>query len=484
LFQNLSYHFTYQILAVIVALITSPYLSRVVGAEGLGTYSYSYSIVTYFTMIAMLGTTSYGSRTIAKAKASGQSIDKEFCSIYGLQLATSSIALILYCAFVLIFAGEDKNILWIQGIWILSCLFDINWFFFGIEEFNVTFIRNIVIKLITAIAIFAFVKTAGDTWLYIFILAVSNLLSQVVLWRFLIRRIKISCPNLKDVLSHIKPNIALFIPLIGTSVYTTMDKTMLGMLCTSTESGFYYNADKIMSIPLTLIIAAGTVMLPHMSSIAASQNKENERYVFNASFEFFLALSIGMSFGIAAIAKDFVPLYFGSGFEPCIVLVYIFSVIMVVKAITNIVKNQYIIPQSRERVYTFSVVVGAIVNLISNYLLIYVSKLGALGATIGTLVAEMAICFCYAFLIRKDVDILKNISNACLYIIPGIIMGATIIATGALINNRLIRVLVQVPVGVVIYTTLCILCWKLTPNRDLSTVFVTYKQKLLLRFNR
>jgi O-antigen/teichoic acid export membrane protein len=173
--KNFIYNFIYQILILILPLITVPYVSRVLGADGVGTYSYTYSIAYYFMIIAMLGLNNYGNRRIAKVRDNKEDLSKEFWSIYKLQLITSSIMIILYFLYVSLFATKYKLIAFIQILYVASSMLDINWFFFGIEKFKLTITRNTIIKVFSLILIFIFVKNENDLWKYTTILSSSIL---------------------------------------------------------------------------------------------------------------------------------------------------------------------------------------------------------------------------------------------------------------------------------------------------------------------
>ena len=131
--KNFIYNLIYQILILIIPLITAPYLSRVVGVSGVGTYSYTYSIVYYFMLLTLLGINNYGNRTIAKVRDNKEKRSKEFWSMYILQLVMGTIMLIIYLGYVLIFDVKYKQIALIQSLFIFSSILDINWFFFGLK---------------------------------------------------------------------------------------------------------------------------------------------------------------------------------------------------------------------------------------------------------------------------------------------------------------------------------------------------------------
>ena len=475
--KNLGYQTINQGLSICLPLVTSPYISRVLEADGLGVYSYTYSIVNYFTLFAMLGTVNYGSRQIALVKERTEDVRKNFWSIYMAQLMASLLALFAYAVYLKECRTGYFTVAVAQTIWILACSLDINWFFFGIDEFKITVTKNTIIKLLTFVAIFIFVKDKSDIWKYVIIMAGGTLLSVVVLWPFLIKKIGFYLPTRQEICEHIKPNILLFIPLLGLSVYHIMDKTMLGMVCAYEESGYYYNADKIMSMPLTVIMGTGTVMLPKMSEIIAKGNETEENYVFSMSIEGFMLLTIGMAFGISAVAPKFVPIFFGTGYEACIVLTYIFSVIMVFKSLANIIRNQYLIPHNMENVYTLSVFIGAVLNFLSNYLFVVVWNLGAKGACYGTLVAEAITCIFYVISISKTVDIFISIRRLWGYLLIGVAMYGFVWLISRYLSVSIKNLIIEIAVGGMIYILLCIIYWYKNSNSMFHTLIKKFIQK-------
>ena len=141
--KNFIYNILYQILILIIPLITMPYVSRILGADGIGIYSYTYSIAYYFMIVAMLGLNNYGNGTIAKVRDNKEELSKQFFSIYGFQVLSSLIMIILYISYIFIFDNQYKIIALIQSMYVISSMFDINWFFFGIEKFKLTITRTI-----------------------------------------------------------------------------------------------------------------------------------------------------------------------------------------------------------------------------------------------------------------------------------------------------------------------------------------------------
>ena len=472
--KNLGYQSIYQILNVGLPLITAPFLARVLGAEPLGIMSYTGSIVNYFTLFAMMGLTNYGTRSIAVVKENKNERDAVFSQIYYLQLITTGIAFIAYSMYMFIFCKDNYLISWIQGIAVLACFIDINWFFFGIEEFEITVIRSIVIRVVSVALMLILVRGPSDLWLYAVLLIGSTFVSNAVLWFYAPKYINLKKPDIEEIKKHFGPNVKLFIPLLAMSVYHIMDKTMLGALSTYTQSGYYYNADKVINIPIGLLTGVGTVMLPRMSALAEDNKNTELNFMFNTSIRGIGLVSAAMSCGIAAIANEFTPFFFGPGYDDCIILIIILSPVLFVKGLSLISRNLYLIPYKMENKLTASVVAGAIVNLIVNALLI--PWMGALGAVIGTLVAEIVSCLWQYASIVKEAQCLKSLGSAIIYFALGIGMFFCVrIIADRLSCGNIMRLFIEIVTGVITYCILCIALWIATKN---ETVFKMIRTKI------
>ena len=293
--KNIIYNVTYQILILFLPLVTTPYISRVIGAEGIGIYSYTYSIANYFILFAMLGLNNYGNRSIAAVRDDKIKLSETFFNIYGLQLVTTAIMVILYLVYAMFLVSDNLDIVYTQLLFIISTMLDINWFFFGLEQFKLTVIRNMMIRILTVLSVFIFVKNSNDLWIYTLILALGTLLSQMMLWPFMKRYIIWIKPNFKGIYSHLRPNLFLFIPVLAISIYKIMDKIMLGTLTTTLQVGYYENSEKIINIPTNIIASLGVVMLPRMTNLIATGANESFKKYIEVSLKFVMFIAIGQS---------------------------------------------------------------------------------------------------------------------------------------------------------------------------------------------
>lgn len=447
--KNFLYNIIYQILILIIPLITIPYVSRTLGSSGIGTYSYTYSIAYYFMMFAMLGLNNYGNRSIAKVRDDNIKLSKTFKEIYYMQIITSISMIILYFIYLIVFDVDYKNIAILQSIYVISCLFDINWFFFGIEKFKLTVTRNTIIKILSLIFIFLFVKNENDVWIYTLILSSSVLVSQLFLWPFVRRYVRNVKIKFNDFLKHFKPCLKLFLPVIAVAIYKVMDKTMIGWFSNVSEVGFYENAEKIINVPNAIIAALGTVMLPRMSNLYAKNRDEESKKVIEKSINLMMFLAFAMTFGLIGVSKNFSLIFFGEGFEKSGTIIILLSITVLFLSWGNVLRTQYLIPKEYDKIYIESAFLGAIVNLIFN--LIFIPKYASIGACVGTIFAELSVMLYQTLSIKKELPIGKYIKDIIPFFFKSLVMFIIIYLLNYIKLNNIIRIFIQVVLGCIIY---------------------------------
>lgn len=446
--KNFMYQMVYQVLIIILPFITSPYIARVIGAEGLGTYSYSYSVAYYFVLFSMLGLSNYGNRIIAQNRENKNKLNEVFSNVLAIHILFSSLCTIIYFIYAAFFA-QDRIYAMIQIAYVLSGLFDISWFYFGIEKFKLTVTRNTIIKILNVICVFAFVKTTTDLWKYCLIMSLGMFISQVSLWIPLKKYVKIIKPQFSKTIIHIKPLFILFIPAIAVSLYKYMDKIMIGSLSNKIQLGYYENAEKMINIPLAVIMSFGTVMLPKMSNLVSTKNKEEANRYIELSMKYVMCLAFALAFGLAGVGKIFAPVFWGKTFYLSGLLIMGLSVTIPFMSFANVIRTQYLIPVEKDKEYLSSVIGGAVINLIINGCLI--PKYGAIGATVGTIAAECVVCIIQSWVVRKELPLKDYIINVIPFFIFGIIMFGVVYKYGALRGVSVVTLLVQIIVGVIVY---------------------------------
>ena len=453
--SNYIYSCIYQMLLIILPIITAPYISRVLGADLLGQFTYVNTVTYYFVLFIMLGITNYGNRCIASSSNSEER-NKYFNEIYSFQLTWGALISLLYIIFIILQKSEINIYLYIvQFLYVISAMFDVSWYFFGKEQFKISVTRNIVIKLFGAVSVFVFVKDKGDLITYTLIMAGFTLLGQLVLWFMAIKEEKFKLVRIGSFKKHIKQIIMLFIPVLAVSVYAYLSKIILGNVSSMSELTYYEYAYKIVSAPLGIITALGSVMLPRMSNLYSRDQSSEALDLINKSFYFVTLISLPMSAGLAAIAVKFSLLFYGNEYLKCGYVMAILALTIPFISWANVIRTQYLIPLKKDSVFIKSVVVGAFFNIIFNCIVI--PYLGSMGAAIGTVVTEIIVCIYQMFIIRKEISFRKLLRNQAIVLIPTLLMFLGVLIIQNYVSGTILGVIFITSVGGIIYIILTLL---------------------------
>lgn len=404
--RNYAYNLSYQLLVIILPIITTPYVTRVFSSNDLGTYGYFNSIVTYFILLATLGVANYGTKEISSHR---NDIRKNFWGIYTLQFGATCLSILLYIILCFAFSFMQNPVAYILGLSLLSKGMDISWLFQGLEDFRKITVRNITVKLVGVVSIFLFVKSPGDLYLYVSLLTVFELLGQLSMW-FPAREF-IGKPHLDLYYAkqHLKPVILLFLPQIAISLYVTLDRTMLGALASTTDVGIYDQALKLVNILLTLVTSLGSVMLPRVSNLLSKGNNEAVNRMHQISFLIYNLVIFPIIAGMLIINNDFVKFFLGNDFQEARYAIAIMIFRMFFIGWTNIMGIQILIPHNKNKEFLTSTTVPAIVSVGLNLLLL--PKFGYIGAAIVSVLTEVFVWGIQLYFTRKylkDVPIYKS----------------------------------------------------------------------------
>ena len=446
---NFIFNSIYQLSTILVPLVTLPYLSRVLGATGLGEYSFACSVAHYFTIFIKLGLNNYGNRAIAYIKDDREKLSRTFWEIYVFQFILGVILFCFYIVYSICFA-PNKLLGIIMGLYVFSSLIDVTWCLYGLEKFKVTSIRDIITKIITTVCIFMFVKKPEDVWLYALFFGIGMFINQIVVLPLLKDEISFCKVSREGVIKHIKPNLMLFIPVIAVSIYRTMDKIMLGVMSTDAELGYYHGAENIIRVPMAFVTALGTVMLPRMSNmIARGDNDKSVQGTFEKSIIFAMFLATSVCFGIMTVSKEFVPIFYGLGFEKCNYLFYIILPGSMFEAFANVIRTQYLIPRKRDKIYILSLVMGSGINVLLN--LVLIPKYASIGAAIGTFAAYAMVCIVQVVCVFREANIGRSIINSIPYVLSGALMFALLSGYVPRGMNIIMALVVKIVLGIIVY---------------------------------
>lgn len=450
---NYIYNMIYKILTLITPLITTPYVSRILGVENIGIYNYTYSVLSYFVLFGVLGLQMYGQREIAYVSDDKDKKNKVFWEILWTRIVTTTTALIIFCIFATF--TNYKIYYLIFGIELIANAIDISWLYYGVEEFKKITIRNVIIKIIGIICIFLFVNDANDLAIYIMCHVSVMLIGNLSLWIGIKKQISdINRPSVACI-KHIKTAIILFLPQCLDSIYMLMDKVMLGNMSSMEQVGIYGQADKIIKMVVTVITSLGLVVSPRIAKSAKEGNtNEIKKYMYN-SFYFVFFMAFPMIFGLIGISDMFSIWFFGEEYEGVAKMINILSPIILFMGLNSVIGWQYLMTVRREKDFTKSVAVGAIINFILNAVLII--KLDAVGAAIASIISMFVMTIINFYWIKDLIKIKEVLIRIPKLLLASMIM-FLIIKPIQFINLKPILItFIQVSVGIVVYIGMLII---------------------------
>lgn len=455
--QNYIYRTLYEILVLIIPLVTTPYISRVLGADGVGTYSYTSSIITYFTLFAALGTVSYGTREIARHRGDRQKSSKLFWEIELMTVGTTAICLIVWYA-VILFSKQYRPYLIALTPVLLGTMFDISWYFTGLERIKNIVICNSLCKIAGIILLFTFVKQREDLALYIVINSMVTMLGNLSIWTYLPKTLEKVDARTLTFKNHFKETFIYFVPTIATSIYTVLDKTLLGAITHDTyQNGYYEQTNKIMLMTYTVsFVAINSVMSARISYLFAEKKYDEIKNRIRKTMDSIFLIGFGCAFGIIGVAGRFVPIFLGPGYEPVIKLLCCMSPLIIIVGISNCLGSNYYTPSGQRARSARVIVLGSVINLILN--LSMIPFLGARGAIIASIVAESVITVLYVRMSGEYMSGKILLKLSWKRLLSGLIMLMFVLILGKYLPYRnLVVTAIQVIIGIAVYFGLLLL---------------------------
>ena len=383
--KNYLYNLSYQILTIILPIITVPYVTRIFTSEDLGNYGFYNSIVSYFSLFAMLGIGIYGTKQIAAAR----DVSSTFWNIYAIQLIASILALFVYVMTLLSIPKMSGIVPITLGIVLLTKMIDISWLFTGKEDFKKITLRNTMVKVAGVISIFTFIKSSEDLYLYIFLIVIFDFLGQFVMWIPAKKFIKRPSFNGNAIKKNLQPIVLLFLPQVAISLYVVLDRTLLGLLGSYSDVGIYEQGQKLTSILLTVVSSLGAVMLPRVANLLSERKEEEAQNMVRFSFILYNLIIFPMIFGLIAINEVFIKIFLGENFQDVKYVLYIIVFNIMFIGWTNILGYQVLVVRNKNKEFMLSTTIPAIVSVAVNITVI--PFFGYIGASITSVVVEFLV---------------------------------------------------------------------------------------------
>lgn len=452
---NVSLNTLYTLINIIFPIITYPYVLRTLSVDGVGIVNFFSALSGYAVMLADLGLGLYGIRSVAKVREDREKMAKIVRELLYINIISTIFILVLYF-FVCMNTERLSNeisLIVINLFLILTAPLSMNWFFSGIEEYSYITIRTIIVKSITLIMIFMFVKQQNDFIIYAGIIALSSIMTSFCNYFRAKKIVRFDLGKDIECRKHLKPMLVLFGSMLAVSVYVNLDTVMLGFICNDREVGLYTTAVKVKTLLLSLVNAVSVVMLPRLSYYLAKKMFDDYNVALKKSIDLILLVTLPMALFFIIKAYDCIYILGGVEFYDATLCMQILMPILVISGFSNILGNQVLIPFGMDSAFTKAVSVGATVDIILN--LILMKPYGCYGAAVATLVAE---CCQMSFQLKYSKRFLHKVidfSN-----IKKIILG-TIIATLSLVGSDIllkIYPILDIVISTLVYSVIYLTC--------------------------
>ena len=445
--KNYLYNLSYQILTIILPIITVPYVTRIFTSEALGNYVFYNSIVSYFSLFAMLGIGVYGTKQIAAAS----DVSSTFWNIYAIQLIASILAIFVYVMAIFSIPQMGGVIPLIVGITLFAKMIDISWLFSGKEDFKKITIRNTVIRLIGVISIFTFVKSSDDLYLYVFLIVIFDFLGQFVMWVPAKKFIKRPSFNTKIMKKNLHPITLLFLPQVAISLYVVLDRTLLGLLGSYSDVGIYEQGQKLISILLKVVSSLGVVMLPRVANLLSERRDKEAQNMVKFSFILYNLIIFPMIFGLIAVNEVFVKLFLGQNFQDVKYVLYVIVFNIMFVGWTNILGYQVLVVRNKNKEFMLSTTIPAFVSVAVNIAVI--PFFGYIGASITSVVVEILVFAIQWYYSRNIINknLLFNKDLAKIICSSLVMFGAVMLCKMILGLDGIIGLIIYLAVGGISY---------------------------------
>ena len=454
--KNYLYNIFYQVLSLIVPIVTTPYIARVLQVDGVGKYTVTLTIIEYFVMFGMLGVSSYGSREIAYVRDDRTKRTQTFWDINYSRFITMGISLMLFTVYLL--QTEEDFLLYLaQGVTILASLVDISWYYTGVEKFKSIALKNVVVKIISVALIFIFVKSRSDLILYATIISGSLFVGQLILWLDIKKEVDFVKPIRKNAIIHLKGCFKLWLPTIAASVYTSFDKIMLDFFTNEVQVGLYANSQKIVKIAATITTGLSVVTMPKVANSFYKGDNNALSNTVEKSIRAVSFIAFPMAIGIMSVRRTLVPWFLGPGYEPVSNLLLISSFLIITLSWSSILANQVFVATGKEHLYTLAIVLAAVINLGLNIVLI--PRFYAAGALFSSVFAEYIGMFIMLYFSREYINIKRLVKTIFPYALTSFIMYIPTYFLGTILLPSIMTTGIQVTLGAAIYL-ICMIALK------------------------
>lgn len=454
--QNYIFSLLYKVIAVLVPVLITPYLDRILEPDGNGAISFVSSIASYFILLANLGIEGYGQRAVAMHRDDKAFLNKFVLEIFILKIFLTIFSGTIFIVLFSIIGGAKTEMYLIFSISVFFVAFDFSWLFQGLENFRILAITHLVARAAYVVLVFLLVNTKQQINVAAFLWVGMTVVSYLLSFPFASRFFKTNKGEKLKPFSHLKESLIYFIPAIAVSVYTILDKTMIGIITGSDfENGYYEEADKIVKLVLTVVTTLNIIMRSRISYCFARGKFEQVKNYIRQTANLAFMLCLPMMFGLLAVSRPFVNIYCGEAYGKSVILLRILSPLILIIAVSNILGTHYYTPFNKQRTSNKFLITGAVVNIVFNLPLIYFMQ--SVGAAIASVVAEFTILVLYAVNANRFFEFTEFLKISWKYAVCAGVMFVVVAVMVHFLPQSILWLVVEIVCGIVVYSVLLLI---------------------------
>lgn len=442
-----------QLAVAVVPLILTPYVTRTLGAEGVGLYSLSFSVASVFLIVGQLGAQLYGRREIAKCGDDRILRSRVFWGIFGLLIKSNMAVMAVYSLAVSVVPMDTRlrAALWVQLILLFSGAINIAWLLHGVERFKLVSLGIVISRLVLLLAVPLTIKSPSHELAYVALMAGAFLLGSTFPW--LIAPKLVERPNWGDLrtYSHLRPLRHFLVSAVALQFLNVVNVYVIGWLRSVQEVGWYDIAFRLARAPVPFIEVVAIVLLPRVSRMMARGNDKAARSYLKQGMALTIFLGAGLAMAIAGTAGYFIPWYAGASFNESTGALQILAISLCIIGWGNVIRNQVLLPNGADGVYSLSLVLGFVANAILAAFLVPLD--GVRGAGLAFVLAEVIAVAYQTLHARRYCQLMPLIQVAMRYVFPAVVglLAMTLLAEG---TAPLLGMATQLLVGGAVYCAL------------------------------
>ena len=465
---NFVFNLINTVAGLLFPLITFPYASRILMADGIGLVNFFQSIIAYIVLLSSIGIPLYSIREIARVRDDVRQMNITTVEILLLH-AFLTIAAYISVAVLCMTVSEirvDIPLFLVLSISIFFSAIGCEWFYQGIEEFKYIAMRSLAVKCLYVVLLFIFVKSKEDLFIYGVLTLLGTVGNNIFNFIHLRKFIDGSLFKFIDLhpFRHFKPALKVFALNLIISLYVNLNSVMLGFMTDVTSVGLFTAASKISHMFLGITGALQNAILPRTSNLLQCKDYAKFKELAQKVMDFIFLITIPLSVGLMILAPSVITVLCGESYQQAAMSLAILSPIIFIIALSGLFGIQMLYPQGKEKIVMLATGLGAIVNFVLNFILI--PKMSHDGASIATLIAEIVVTASMAYLGRKYLPLNLFSLHYADCIIGSILMGIACNIIYQYIDNDFFSLVVVGTIGVLVY------CSWLLIRKNQQTIFL------------